>query len=109
SKRLELLKEVIPMLARVAYLAHMGNPTIVRSRREVESAAWSLGVAHFSMLGSLKISGLPSMPRATSEWTRSSWELILLRKQIANSLLWLRRGIGCPRFTLRENLSRLAG
>ena len=45
SKRLELLKEVMPMLARVAYLAHMGNPTIVRSRCEVETAARSLGVA----------------------------------------------------------------
>jgi len=45
SKRLELLKEMIPMLARVAFLAHMGNPTIVRSRREVETAARSLGIA----------------------------------------------------------------
>ena len=45
SKRLELLKEMIPMLARIAHLAHMGNPTIVRSRREVETAARSLGIA----------------------------------------------------------------
>src|SRR5262245_11601803 len=45
SKRLELLKEIIPMLARVAYLAHLGNPTFVRIRREVETAARSLGSA----------------------------------------------------------------
>jgi ABC-type uncharacterized transport system substrate-binding protein len=45
SKRLELLKEMIPMLARVAYLADLGNPTFVRTRREVETAARSLGIA----------------------------------------------------------------
>jgi putative tryptophan/tyrosine transport system substrate-binding protein len=41
SKRLELLKEMTPMLARVAYLADLGNPTFVRIRREVETAARS--------------------------------------------------------------------
>jgi putative ABC transport system substrate-binding protein len=45
SKRLELLKEMIPMLAKVAYLADLGNPTFVRTRREVETAARSLGIA----------------------------------------------------------------
>jgi putative ABC transport system substrate-binding protein len=35
SKRLELLKEMIPMLARVPYLADLGNPTFVRTRRPI--------------------------------------------------------------------------
>jgi putative ABC transport system substrate-binding protein len=45
SKRLELLKEMIPVLARVAYLADLGNPASVRNRREIEAAARSLGIA----------------------------------------------------------------
>ena len=45
SKRLELLKEIIPGLARVALLTNMGNPNSVRIRREVETAARSLGIA----------------------------------------------------------------
>jgi ABC-type uncharacterized transport system substrate-binding protein len=45
SKRLELLKEMIPVLGRVAHLTNMGNPNVVRIRREVETAARSLGIA----------------------------------------------------------------
>jgi putative tryptophan/tyrosine transport system substrate-binding protein len=45
SKRLELLKEMIPVLARVAHLINMGNPVSVRNRREVETAARSLAIA----------------------------------------------------------------
>jgi ABC-type uncharacterized transport system substrate-binding protein len=44
SKRLELLEEMIPGLARVALLTNMGNPNSVRIRREVETAARSLGI-----------------------------------------------------------------
>ena len=45
SKRLELLKEMIPVLGRVAHLTDAGNPNVVRVRREVETAARALGIA----------------------------------------------------------------
>src|SRR5262249_56208748 len=45
SKRLELLKERIPVLGRVAHLTEAGTPTLVRIRREIETAAQSLGIA----------------------------------------------------------------
>jgi putative ABC transport system substrate-binding protein len=45
SKRLELLKELIPVLGRVAHLTDAGNPTLVRIRREIETAAQSMGIA----------------------------------------------------------------
>src|SRR5262245_7807237 len=69
SKRLELLKELIPVLGRVAHLTDAGNPTLVRIRREIETAAQSMGMAS-SMFARLKISGPPSIARATNEWTR---------------------------------------
>ena len=44
AKRFELLKEIVPPLARVGHLAEMSNPASVPSRREVETAARSLGI-----------------------------------------------------------------
>jgi putative tryptophan/tyrosine transport system substrate-binding protein len=44
AKRFELLKEMLPVLARVGDLNDMGNPAAVPARREVETAARSLGI-----------------------------------------------------------------
>jgi putative tryptophan/tyrosine transport system substrate-binding protein len=44
SKRLELLREVVPGLRRVASMGNTGSPMIVRELQEVESTARSLGL-----------------------------------------------------------------
>jgi putative tryptophan/tyrosine transport system substrate-binding protein len=44
SKRLELLREVVPGLRRLAILANTGNPAVVLELREVQSAASALGL-----------------------------------------------------------------
>src|SRR5262249_24101100 len=44
GKRLELLREVVPALRRLAILANAGNPVTLRDMREVEAAAGTLGL-----------------------------------------------------------------
>jgi putative tryptophan/tyrosine transport system substrate-binding protein len=44
GKRLELLREVVPGLHRLAILANVGNPAIVPEEREVEAGAGTLGL-----------------------------------------------------------------
>jgi len=44
GKRLELLREVVPALRRLAILANAGNPVTLRDMREVEAAAGALGL-----------------------------------------------------------------
>jgi len=44
SKRLELLREVVPSLRRLAIMGNVGNPAIVLEMREVQAAARSLGL-----------------------------------------------------------------
>jgi putative ABC transport system substrate-binding protein len=44
AKRLELLREVVPMLQRLAILARLDNPSNVGEAREVEGAARMLGL-----------------------------------------------------------------
>src|SRR5215475_4049541 len=44
AKRLELLREVVPGLRRLAILANVGGPAVVLDMREVEAAARTLGV-----------------------------------------------------------------
>ncbi len=44
GKRLELLREVLPGLRRLAILANVGDPNTVREMREVEAAARTLGI-----------------------------------------------------------------
>jgi putative ABC transport system substrate-binding protein len=44
GKRLELLREVVPALRRLAILANAGNPVTLRDMREVEAAAGLLGL-----------------------------------------------------------------
>jgi putative ABC transport system substrate-binding protein len=44
GKRLELLREVVPGLRRLAILANVGTPATVLERRDVEAAAGTLGL-----------------------------------------------------------------
>ena len=44
SKRLELLREVLPRLRRLAIIANIGNPTPARQMREARTAAQALGL-----------------------------------------------------------------
>src|SRR5262245_7745177 len=44
GKRLELLREVVPGLGRLAVLANVGNPTVVMDMGEVQATARTLGL-----------------------------------------------------------------
>jgi ABC-type uncharacterized transport system substrate-binding protein len=44
GKRLELLREVVPSLRRLAILANIGSPAVVLEMREVQSAGGALGL-----------------------------------------------------------------
>jgi putative ABC transport system substrate-binding protein len=44
GKRLELLREVVPGLGRVAFLANVGNPLIILEIGQIEAAARTLGL-----------------------------------------------------------------
>ncbi|HKF08541.1 MAG TPA: ABC transporter substrate-binding protein [Xanthobacteraceae bacterium] len=44
SKRLELLREVVPSLRRLAIMGNVGNPAIVLEMREVQATARALGL-----------------------------------------------------------------
>src|SRR5262249_22703557 len=44
GKRLELLRDVVPQLRRVAIIANVGNPSPVRETRQVQAAAGALGL-----------------------------------------------------------------
>src|SRR6516225_8296932 len=44
SKRLELLREVVPRLRRVAIMANVGHPASLRQARELRAAAGALGL-----------------------------------------------------------------
>jgi ABC-type uncharacterized transport system substrate-binding protein len=58
AKRLELLREVVPGLRRLAILANVGGPSVVLDMREVEAAARTLGLDQKS--GEAKTSYPPS-------------------------------------------------
>jgi putative ABC transport system substrate-binding protein len=44
SKKLELLREIVPSLRRLAIIGNVGNPTIVPEMREVQATARTLGL-----------------------------------------------------------------
>ena len=44
GKRLELLREIVPGLGRLAILANVGNPVVVLDMREVQATARTLGL-----------------------------------------------------------------
>jgi putative ABC transport system substrate-binding protein len=49
GKRLELVREVVPSLHRLAILANIDNPVAVSDMREVEAAASTLGLSVFTL------------------------------------------------------------
>jgi len=66
AKRLELLKETIPKLSRVAVLWNPGNPAKVREMKETEDAARALGLT----LRPVQVRGLNDFNSAFSAITR---------------------------------------
>ena len=44
GKRLQLLKEIVPALARIVYMSNMGNPSVPAAWKEAEKAARSTGI-----------------------------------------------------------------
>jgi len=59
GKRLELLKEVVPTISRVAVLQRPGNPASAPMLREVEDRAGALGV-RLQILGVRNPAGIDS-------------------------------------------------
>jgi putative ABC transport system substrate-binding protein len=49
GKRLQLLREVVPPLRRLAILGNAGNPVSLLDMREVEAAAGALGLTVFAV------------------------------------------------------------
>ena len=67
SKRVQILKELIPRAGRVGALLNMSNPAIPQAWREVESSARSLGM-HAQLLDVRKAEDLgPAFDRATRQ------------------------------------------
>jgi putative tryptophan/tyrosine transport system substrate-binding protein len=46
GKRMEILKEMIPRITRIALMFNLQNPTIAQMRQEVEAATRTLGLQH---------------------------------------------------------------
>ena len=98
AKRVGLLKELLPTLARVAGIFNMGNPVIPPQWHAVEAAARSLGIQAQLLdvrrpedLGKAFEAARRSGPR------RSSWESAASRRGICEPLLNWRPSSGCRR------------
>jgi putative ABC transport system substrate-binding protein len=62
GKRLELLRELVPGLRRVAIIAHVGNPNSMIEMSEVHAAGRTLGIDMVALeIHARRISRLPSM------------------------------------------------
>ena len=101
GKRLELLKEVIPKVSRVAVLSNSSNPIIPPLLRETEAAARALGV----QLQVVEVRGPTEFDGAFSAMTRDrAGALVVLpdgifqneRRRIAALAA---KGAGCRRYT----------
>jgi putative ABC transport system substrate-binding protein len=64
GKRLELLREVVPGLRRLAILANVGDPNTVREMGEVEAAARTLGFAVASWRSAASTTSIPPSRRS---------------------------------------------
>jgi putative ABC transport system substrate-binding protein len=84
GKRLELLKEVVPKLSRVAVFGTSTQPGNARSLKEVELAAGALGVK-LQYLDVLDSKDIETAFRAASKG-RAGAVLMLLPGRVANSL-----------------------
>ena len=75
SKRLALLAEIVPSLARVGILSNPDNPNYPRTRKNNETAAQSLGLQLVQLdVRTPETSRLSLLPPSVSDWTRSAWE-----------------------------------
>jgi len=74
AKRLQLLREVIPMLSRVSILWHSASPVTPPQLREVEAAAPALGMA----LEFLAVQAPDDFERAVKEATRRRTKALLV-------------------------------
>jgi putative ABC transport system substrate-binding protein len=72
GKRLELLKEVVPRLSRVAILWHGGHPGALLAMKETEAAGHVLGV----QLQALEVRGANDFERAFAAATREGAEAL---------------------------------
>ena len=79
GKRLELLREVVPGLRRLAIMANVGNPVAVLEMGEVQAAARTLGleVAHSK-------SGEPRISRPPSRRSRAARKHFMLCRPARN-------------------------
>jgi putative ABC transport system substrate-binding protein len=110
AKRFELLKEMLPGLAVVGDLNDMGNPAAAPTRREIETAARSLGIQS-PLLDVRKPEdiGLAFDAASSQRMDALNVQLNTVTQQIDNILLCSLRGIAYQQFTHRGNSSRLAG
>jgi putative ABC transport system substrate-binding protein len=74
TKRLELIKEVVPTISRVAVLSNPANPTNPPQLREIEAVAPAMGVTLFS----LAIKGVDDVERAFAAMKKKLTEGLLI-------------------------------
>ena len=84
SKRLELLKEALPHVSRVAVLQNAGNPVSPDELREVEAAARGLGL----QLQSLAVWHLDELDSVFAVMTREGAEALIA---LADAVFWNHR------------------
>ena len=107
GKRLELIKEALPGISRVAYLWTSANPTATRVFRETELASRQLGI----QLQPLKVQGPDQFQNAFKMATgkraggSSCGKTLCCFHTEHESWIW-RQDIGCQRLPNTENLRR---
>jgi putative ABC transport system substrate-binding protein len=74
GKRLELLKEIVPNLSRVAFLTNSANPSVTLSLRQTEVAAGVLGVS----VQALDVRAPDELQRAFSAFTRGRAQALVV-------------------------------
>jgi putative ABC transport system substrate-binding protein len=84
GKRLELLKEALPHLSRVAVLQNVGNPGSADELREVEAAAHSLGL----QLHTFAIQHPDEVDRVFTAMAREGAEALIV---LADAVFWNHR------------------
>ena len=84
GKRLELLKEALPHVSRVAVLQNVGNPVSADELREVEAAARSLGL----QLHALAIRHPDELDSVFAAMTREGAEAFIA---LADAVFWYHR------------------
>ena len=99
GKRLELLKEAVPTVSRVAVLRNPANPDTAQMSREVEGAARRLGV----QLQVLDVRGPHELDRAFAAMTSERAGALLV---LADTMFFLHRTLIASLATKAEALLR---